>query len=168
MSKWLKLAIFLLALVPLALMIVQILQNNLGPDPAQELAKVTGEWTIRFLMLVLALTPLRHLTGITQFVRHRRELRKHAADLKPTLAIFFELERRSHHVSVAIKLSSLDFHRHRFAVQFAQLRFRVERIDLRHATVHEKENDALGFGREMRLARSQRIVRGCGPGLLAK
>ena len=74
MSKWLKLAIFVLALVPLALMIVQILQNDLGPDPAQELAKVTGEWTIRFLMLVLALTPLRHLTSITQFVRYRRML----------------------------------------------------------------------------------------------
>ena len=74
MSKWLKPAIFLLALVPLALMLVQILQNNLGPDPAQELAKMTGEWTIRFLLLVMALTPLRHLTGITQFVRHRRML----------------------------------------------------------------------------------------------
>ena len=74
MSKWLKPAVFLLALVPLALMLVQILQNNLGPDPAQELAKVTGEWTIRFLLLVLALTPLRHLTGITQFGRHRRML----------------------------------------------------------------------------------------------
>lgn len=74
MSKWLKPAVFLLALVPLALMLVQILQNNLGPDPAQELAKVTGEWTIRFLLLVLALTPLRHLTGITQFTRHRRML----------------------------------------------------------------------------------------------
>lgn len=69
-----KPAVFLLALVPLALIVVQILQNNLGPDPAQELAKVTGEWTIRFLLLALALTPLRHLTGITQFVRHRRML----------------------------------------------------------------------------------------------
>ena len=74
MSKWLKPAVFLLALVPLALMLVQILQNNLGPDPAQELSKVTGEWAIRFLLLVLALTPLRHLTGITQFARHRRML----------------------------------------------------------------------------------------------
>lgn len=73
-GKWLKPAVFLWALVPLALMLVQILQNNLGPDPAQELAKVTGEWTIRFLLLVLALTPLRHLTGITQFARHRRML----------------------------------------------------------------------------------------------
>ena len=74
MSKWLKPAIFLLALVPLALMLVQILQNSLGPDPAQELATVTGEWTIRFLLLVLSLTPLRQVTGITQFVRHRRML----------------------------------------------------------------------------------------------
>ena len=73
-SRGLKPAVFLLALVPLALMVVQILQNNLGPDPAQELAKVTGEWSIRFLLLALALTPLRHLTGITQFVRHRRML----------------------------------------------------------------------------------------------
>lgn len=72
MSRWLKPAVFLLSLVPLSLMIVQILQNNLGPDPAQALAKATGEWSIRFLLLALALTPLRHLTGITQFVRCRR------------------------------------------------------------------------------------------------
>ena len=58
-------------------MAVQILQNNLGPDPAQELAKVTGEWTIRFLLLALALTPLRHLTGITQFV-HNPEWYQHS------------------------------------------------------------------------------------------
>ena len=74
MSKWFKPAIFLLALVPLALILVQILQNSLGPDPAQALAEVTGEWTIRFLLLVLSLTPLRQVTGNTQFVRHRRML----------------------------------------------------------------------------------------------
>ena len=58
MNRWLKPAVFLLALVPLALMTLQILQNNLGPDPAQELAKMTGEWTIRFVGA--RATPLRH------------------------------------------------------------------------------------------------------------
>ncbi len=72
MSKWLKPTVFILALAPLVALAVQIFQNNLGPDPAQELAKQTGEWTIRFLLLALALTPLRHLTGSPQFVRHRR------------------------------------------------------------------------------------------------
>lgn len=72
MSKWLKPAVFLLALVPLALLIVQISQNNLGPDPAQEIAKQTGELSIRFLLIALSLTPLRHLTGSFQFARHRR------------------------------------------------------------------------------------------------
>ena len=59
MSKLLKPAVFLLALVPLALLIVQILQDNLGPDPAQEIAKQTGELSIRFLLIALSLTPLR-------------------------------------------------------------------------------------------------------------
>ena len=64
----------MLALVPFALLLLAVLQNNLGPDPAQELAKETGEWTLRFLLLTLALTPLRFLTGSPQFVRQRRML----------------------------------------------------------------------------------------------
>ncbi len=74
MAKFIKPLIFLVALVPFAVLLLRIALNELGPDPAQELAKETGEWTLRFLLVALALTPLQRLTGITQFTRQRRML----------------------------------------------------------------------------------------------
>ena len=74
MRKFLKPAVFLLALVPFALLLIRALQNNLGPDPDQELSIETGEWTLRFLLITLALTPLRDFTGRSEFVRQRRML----------------------------------------------------------------------------------------------
>ena len=74
MRKFLKPAVFLLALVPFALLLVRALQNNLGPDPAQEFSIETGEWTLRFLLITLALTPLRDFTGQSEFARQRRML----------------------------------------------------------------------------------------------
>lgn len=67
-----KPAIFLLALLPFGYVLYRVLTNDLGPDPAQELAIETGEWTLRALLLALAMTPLRQLTGSSQFVRNRR------------------------------------------------------------------------------------------------
>ncbi len=67
-----KPAIFLSALVPFGYVVWRVVSNDLGADPAQELAIETGEWSIRFLLLALAMTPLRQLTGQTGFVRHRR------------------------------------------------------------------------------------------------
>lgn len=72
MQKLLKPAVFVTALIPFFVLVLRVMQNDLGPDPAQELAKETGEWTLRFLVLTLALTPLRQLTGKPQFVRIRR------------------------------------------------------------------------------------------------
>ncbi|MSR11618.1 MAG: sulfoxide reductase heme-binding subunit YedZ [Gammaproteobacteria bacterium] len=74
MRKLIKPLVFVVALVPLVLVLVKVLQNDLGPDPAQELAKITGEWSIRFLLIALALTPLRLLFNQVEFVRHRRML----------------------------------------------------------------------------------------------
>lgn len=74
MIKPLKPAVFLTALVPFAILILRIIQENLGPDPAQELAIETGEWTLRFLLLTLMLSPLRQITNRPEFVRVRRML----------------------------------------------------------------------------------------------
>ncbi|GIT21177.1 MAG: hypothetical protein CM1200mP40_08590 [Gammaproteobacteria bacterium] len=63
-----------MALVPFAFLLVRALTDNLGPDPAQELSIETGEWTLRFLLITLTLTPLRQLTGQSEFIRHRRML----------------------------------------------------------------------------------------------
>lgn len=71
-AKLIKPVVFLLALLPLAWVVWRVVSNDLGPDPAQELAIETGEWSIRFLLLALAMTPLRQVTGLVDFVRQRR------------------------------------------------------------------------------------------------
>ncbi len=76
MDKFIKPVVFLLASLPFLAMLGQVLlrPETLGPDPAQELAIATGEWTLRFLLLTLALTPLRFISGAVVFVRLRRML----------------------------------------------------------------------------------------------
>lgn len=74
MKKLIKPAVFIVALLPLTFLILRIIQNDLGPDPAQELSLETGEWTLRFLLIALCITPLRQITGQVEFVRQRRML----------------------------------------------------------------------------------------------
>ena len=71
-TGWLKPAVFSASLIPLAWLIWRMATGDLGPDPAQELAIATGEWTLRFLLITLSLTPLRHISGQLAFVRVRR------------------------------------------------------------------------------------------------
>ncbi len=66
--------IFPLCFVPLVLLVGDVLNNQLGPDPAKALTLSLGEWALRFLCLTLAVTPLRRLTGINKLIRYRRML----------------------------------------------------------------------------------------------
>ena len=70
--KRLRILTFLGCLTPFVLLLLKVFQNDLGPDPAKELALETGEWAIRFLLLALAMTPLRHLSGRIAFAQRRR------------------------------------------------------------------------------------------------
>jgi len=70
--KRLRILTFFVCLIPFVLLLLKVLQNDLGPDPAKELALETGEWSIRFLLLALAMTPLRHLSGRMEFAQRRR------------------------------------------------------------------------------------------------
>ncbi|WP_163370101.1 sulfite oxidase heme-binding subunit YedZ [Endozoicomonas acroporae] len=67
-----KLAVFPLSLFPLADLIIKALENNLGPDPASALTHGLGEWALIFLLLSLAISPARRLTGIGKLIRFRR------------------------------------------------------------------------------------------------
>ena len=67
-----RVGVFIAALVPFGLLLSQTLVGDLGPDPAKELSLATGEWAMRFLLLALAMTPLRHLTGRLEFAQRRR------------------------------------------------------------------------------------------------
>jgi sulfoxide reductase heme-binding subunit YedZ len=66
--------LFLAALVPFALLVWRILHDDLGPNPIEALNRYTGDWTLRFLLLTLAVTPLRQLTGWHLLIRFRRML----------------------------------------------------------------------------------------------
>jgi methionine sulfoxide reductase heme-binding subunit len=66
--------LFVLSLLPFAVMLHGAWTDGLGPNPAEALSHGTGDWVLRFLCLVLAVTPLRQLTGWTAVARWRRML----------------------------------------------------------------------------------------------
>jgi methionine sulfoxide reductase heme-binding subunit len=71
---WLKIAIFILSLVPFLRLFVLGFQDRLGVNPIEFITHSTGFWTLTFLCITLAITPLRRLTGWLQLIRLRRML----------------------------------------------------------------------------------------------
>lgn len=65
---------FGLALLPAAWLVWGAVANTLGANPAEALIRATGDWTLRFLCLTLAVTPLRQATGWHALARLRRML----------------------------------------------------------------------------------------------
>ncbi|EHQ56689.1 putative membrane protein [gamma proteobacterium HIMB55] len=64
---------FSLCLVPFFALSNAVISDSLGPDPAEHLMHVTGEWVMRFMVLVLAATPLARW-GWPRLARYRRML----------------------------------------------------------------------------------------------
>ena len=71
---WLKPALFLLSLAPFLRLFVLGFQGGLGANPIEFVTHSTGFWTLTFLCLTLAVTPLRRLTGWQLLMRLRRML----------------------------------------------------------------------------------------------
>ena len=69
-----KPVLFAFALLPFAWLVYGAITNNLGANPAEYLSRSTGDWTLRFLCITLAVTPLRVMSGIAAFARFRRML----------------------------------------------------------------------------------------------
>ena len=69
-----KPVVFVLCLLPFAWLFYGAFTNNLGANPAEALIRATGDWTLRFLCIVLAVTPLRVLSSTPQLARFRRML----------------------------------------------------------------------------------------------
>lgn len=69
-----KPVLFVLALLPLAQLVWGVFNNTLGANPAEALIRSTGDWTLRFLCLTLAVTPLREAFGLSALARFRRLL----------------------------------------------------------------------------------------------
>jgi methionine sulfoxide reductase heme-binding subunit len=66
--------VFLLCLLPFAWLAYNVVINNLGANPQEALIRATGDWTLRFLCIVLAVTPLRTMSKTPQLARFRRML----------------------------------------------------------------------------------------------
>ena len=76
-AKWIRRSkplVFVLCLIPISLLVFDILTGNISADPIEDITKVTGEWGLRILLITLAITPLRNMTGIGQLVLIRRML----------------------------------------------------------------------------------------------
>ncbi|MGD8207673.1 MAG: protein-methionine-sulfoxide reductase heme-binding subunit MsrQ [Thiohalocapsa sp.] len=69
-----KAALFLLCLAPLLLLVWRVVDGRLGANPVEAVVHDTGAWTLRLLLVTLAVTPLRRLTGWASLVRFRRML----------------------------------------------------------------------------------------------
>jgi sulfoxide reductase heme-binding subunit YedZ len=67
-------AVFLLSLVPLALLVRGLIAGTLGANPAEAIQLGTGRWAFRFLLLTLAVTPVRRLTKWNILIQYRRML----------------------------------------------------------------------------------------------
>jgi methionine sulfoxide reductase heme-binding subunit len=72
--RWMKIPIFLLCLVPLLLLLWKYFHQDLGANPIEFITHATGDWTLRFLAITLAISPLRRLLGLPELIRFRRML----------------------------------------------------------------------------------------------
>ena len=69
-----KSALFALCLLPLAWLIYLVATNGAGANPQEYVIRATGDWTLRFICIVLAVTPLRSISNTPQLGRFRRML----------------------------------------------------------------------------------------------
>ena len=73
-NRWIKVLLFILCLSPVGWLGWQALHDNLTANPIEYITHFTGDWTIRFIILTLAVTPLRRLLRLPDLVRFRRML----------------------------------------------------------------------------------------------
>ena len=73
-SKWIKVPVFVLCLVPLTRVVWRGLNHELGANPIEFITHTTGDWTLIFLVLTLSITPARKLLRRPELIRFRRML----------------------------------------------------------------------------------------------
>jgi len=64
--------LFLLSLLPIIWLVYRVATNGAGANPQEYLIRATGDWTLRFLCIVLAVTPLRTIANLPALARLRR------------------------------------------------------------------------------------------------
>jgi methionine sulfoxide reductase heme-binding subunit len=73
-KAWTKVLLFTLCLLPLCWLASRYWHDNLTANPIEYITHFTGDWTIRFLVLTLAITPLRKTLKLPDLIRFRRPL----------------------------------------------------------------------------------------------
>jgi methionine sulfoxide reductase heme-binding subunit len=71
-KRWTKVLVFLAGLLPLCWAGWRAWHNDLTANPIEYITRFTGDWTIRMVVLTLAVTPLRKLLGLPDLIRFRR------------------------------------------------------------------------------------------------
>jgi sulfoxide reductase heme-binding subunit YedZ len=73
-TSWSKIVVFPVCLLPVAHLGLSAYQGNLGANPLEVITHTTGDWTLRFLLITLSVTPLRRLTKQYWLIQYRRML----------------------------------------------------------------------------------------------
>ena len=71
-AKFTKVPVFALCLVPVAQLVWAGFHGGLGANPIEFITHATGDWTLSFVVITLAITPLRKLLGAPELIRFRR------------------------------------------------------------------------------------------------
>ena len=73
--RWgIKPAVFLICLLPFLWLVWEVIQEQLSANPIEDITHRTGDWALRFLLITLAVTPLKRLSGQVWLLRLRRML----------------------------------------------------------------------------------------------
>jgi sulfoxide reductase heme-binding subunit YedZ len=73
-SKWTKVVVFVVCLAPLGALVWRGFNNGLVANPVEFIQLATGQWTLRFLILTLCVTPFRKIFKLPDLIRFRRML----------------------------------------------------------------------------------------------
>jgi len=73
-SRWTKIPIFALCLLPFLYIVWRAIRGDLTANPVEFLQHQTGDWTLRFLILTVCITPFRKLLKLPELIRFRRML----------------------------------------------------------------------------------------------
>ena len=73
-NKWTKVVVFMVCLGPVAVFAVRAFSQNLTANPVEYIQHLTRNWTLRFIVFTLCITPLRKLLNLAELIRFRRML----------------------------------------------------------------------------------------------
>jgi len=73
-SRWTKALLLVVCLVPMMAVGWRAWKQDLGANPIEFITHASGDWTLRFVLITLAITPLRKLAGLPELIRLRKML----------------------------------------------------------------------------------------------